>query len=135
VQTVGHLDQHHPYVGGHGKQELSEILGLDRGLVPEDAAGDLGQPLHDGGYLGAEDGLDVLFRVVGVFHHVMEECGAYRSRAEAEFGYDDFCHGDGMEYVRLPAAAAYALVGLLGKPVGLLDDLHLLAVVALQIGL
>jgi len=40
-----------------------------------------------------------------------------------------------MKYVRLAAAAAHPLVGRFGKPVSLLDYLHLLAVVAGQIGL
>jgi hypothetical protein len=134
VQTVGHLDEHDAYVGRHREQQFAEVLGLERGLVAEDAARDLGESLDYVGDLGAEIGLYVLAGELGVLDDVVEQGGAYRGRAEAQLGDHDAGHGDGVQDVGLAAAAAHPLMGGLGKPVGTLDDLYLLAVVGRKIG-
>ena len=78
VQAVGHLYEHHAYILRHRKQQLAEILGLGRGLVAEDAARNLGEPLHELGDFLAEILLDILYGVVRILHHVVEQCGADR---------------------------------------------------------
>ena len=101
VQAVGHLDEHHADVLAHGEQQFAEVLGLQRGLVTEDAARDLGQTVHDAGDFLAELGLDVLDSVVGVLNHIVQQGSADARRAQADFLADDGCHGDGMQDVGL----------------------------------
>ncbi len=133
VEAVGHLDEHHAYILRHRQEELAEVLGLGRRLVAEDAAGDFGEPGHDLGDLLAEVLLDVLDGVVGVLDHVVEQRGADRGRAEADFLRCDFRDGDRVENVWLAGAAPYPLVGLLGEVEGALDYFDLLAVVRREV--
>ncbi len=135
VQPVGHLDQHHPYVLAHGQKQLAEVLGLRRRLFAEYASRYLCQPRHYLGYLGPEQALDVLHRIVGVLHHVVEQGGAYRCGAEPYLLAGDLRHSYWVEYVRLARTAAYSAVGFFREAEGALYDLHFLAVVAFEIAL
>ena len=73
MQTVAYLDEDHADIIAHGEQQLLEVLRLGRGLLSEDTAGDLGQSVDDLRDLMTEDILDVLYGVVGIFYHVMEQ--------------------------------------------------------------
>ncbi len=84
MQTVGHLEEHHPYVLAHGEQELAEILGLGRGLVTENTTGNLGETLDDLGNLLAEMLLDVPDSELSVLNHIVEQGGAYRGGTEPD---------------------------------------------------
>ena len=101
MQTVGHLYEHHPYVLAHGQEQLAEVLGLGRGLFAEYAAGDLCEAGYDLSYFLAEQALYILHGVVGVLHHIVEQCGAYRRGAQADLLARYLGHCYGMEYVRL----------------------------------
>ena len=83
MQAVGHLDEHHAYILAHCQQKLAEVLGLQRCLVAENAAGYLCQATDEFGDLGAELLLDVLNGVVRVLDHVVEQGCAYRRGAES----------------------------------------------------
>ena len=135
VEAVGHLDEHHPYILAHGEQQLAEILGLRRRLVAEYTTGNLGETLHELGYLRAKLTGDVFHRIVGILDHIMEQRRAYRCRAEADLLAGNLGHGYGVHDIRLAGAAAHSLVRLLGKAVCTLDDLHLLAVIAAQVAI
>ena len=76
VQTVADLNENHAYVIAHRQQQFLEVLCLCRGLLTEYTTTDLSQSVNDLRYLRAEDVLNVLNRIVGIFHHVVQECGA-----------------------------------------------------------
>ena len=133
VQPVGDLDQNHAYVVGERKQHLAEILGLGRGLVAEDAARNLGEPLHELGDFLAEILLDILHGVVRILHHSVEQGGADRGGPQTDLLACDFGHGDGMEDIWLARTPADPLVGLPGEAERPLYNLHLLAVIAFEV--
>ena len=133
VESVGNLDEHHTDILAHGQQQLAEVFGLQRCLVAENAARNLGQAADKLGNLGAELLLDVLNGVVGIFNHIVEKCGAYRGRAQTDFLRGNLGHGDWVENIRLARATSDAAMSFLGKSEGALDYLHLLAVVAIEI--
>ena len=127
VQAVGNLDEDDADVIAHGEQELFERLRLGGSLVAEDAARNLGQPVNNLRDFRAEDVGDVFHRVVGVFHHIVQERGANGRGTKPDFATHDLCHCDGVHDVGFPRQAAHSLVGLFGEIEGLGDDFHLLA--------
>ena len=133
VQAVGNLDEDDTDVVAHGQQQLFEILGLRRGTVAEDAAGDFGQSVHNLGNLVAEDVFDVLYGIVRILHHVVQQGGADGGRAQSDFIAHNFCHGDGVHDVWLARTSLDALVGVVGKVERLGDNLHALTVLGGQI--
>ena len=133
VQAVGHFYEYDAYVVVHRQEQLLEVFGLRRSLVAEDAPGDLRQPAHELGNLGAEDVPYVLHRVVRVLHHVVQQGGADGGGAQPDLRADDAPHGYGVQDVGLAAGALDAAVGLVGKVEGLGYDFHPLAVVAGQV--
>ena len=90
-------------------------------LVVQDVL-DLGQTVHEAGDLVAEAVTEVVHRIVSILHHIMQESGRYRLVAQADVVHDDLGHRDGVEHVRLSAAAADILMGLVRKRVGLTDS-------------
>ena len=100
VQAVGHLDEHHADVLAHGEQQFAEVLGLQRSLVAEDAARDLGETVHDACYLGAELCFDILDGVVGVLDYVVQQSGADAGGTQSYFLADDGRHRQRMHDVR-----------------------------------
>ena len=133
VEAVGHLDEHHADILAHGEEELAEILGLYRGAVAENAARDFGEPVDELRNLRAKMLLDVVYGIVGVFHHIMEQSRADTRRAEAYLARGYAGHGDRVHDIRFARTAAHTLVGLLGKLKCTLDDFDFLAVVAVEI--
>ena len=93
VQAVGHLYEHHADILRHGQQQFAEILCLCRSLVAEDTARNLSKPFHQLGYLLAEVLLNVLHRIVGVLHHVVQQSGTYGGGAKADFLTGNLGHG------------------------------------------
>ena len=133
VQTVTNLDEYHTDVVTHGEQQLFEVFCLGRSAVTEDTARNLGQAVHDLRYLRAEDVLNVLYRVVGVFHHVVEQGRADARGTQAHFLAGDAGHGNGVHDIRYARQAADAFVRLASKIEGFGDDVHLFAVARSQI--
>ena len=135
MEAVGDFDEDDADVVAHRQQQLLERLGLDGGLLAEDAARDFGEPVDDFGYLGAEDVAQVLGGVVGVFDDVVEERGADAGAAQPDFLAGNLGHGDGVHDVGLAREAAHAAMSLAGKVEGLVDDFDVLAVVRIEVGL
>ena len=133
MEAVGNLDEDNAYVVAHREQELLESFGLQRGAVAEDAARYFRDALHDVGDFRTEEVAEVFVRVVSVFLHVVQECGADRGRPEPYFSAGDLRHGDGVQDIRLAGAAAHAFVRLLGKVESLGDEFHLAAVVSSEV--
>ena len=137
VEPVGELDQHHAHVVVERQQDALEVLGLEalRGgfalavLVVEHGL-DLGQAVHQGGDLVAEQVADVLDGVGGVLHDVMQEGGADGLAAEADLRHDDVRHGERVEHIGLTRAPADVLVGLVGKFKGPAHRVHLRFILA-----
>ena len=92
VQPVGQLDDDDPGVLGDREQQLAVVLDLLLGRGAEGQAGDLGEPVHDAGDLGAELAGDVLGPDVGVFDHVVQQGGRDRGAVQQLLGQDQ---GDG----------------------------------------
>ena len=133
VQAVGNLDEDDADIVVHRQQQLLEVLGLRRGAVTEDAARNLGQPVHDLCDFRAEQVLDVLYRIVRVFHHIMQQGRADGSRSQADFHASDAGHGDGMQDIRFARASAHAFVRLSGEIECFRDNLHFSPVPARQV--
>ena len=117
VQAVGQLDHEDPQVVGHGHEHLAHggrLLGL-AGL--ELQALQLGDPVDDGGHLGAELLLQLGERDPGVLDGVVQQGGGDGGVVQAEVG-GDLGHGDGVGDVGVARLALLALVGLGRSSVG-----------------
>ena len=112
VQSVGHFYQHHAYILAHGQQQLAEILSLSRCSVAENTARNFGEALHQLGYLRPEMALDILYRVVGIFHHIMKQRSTNRRRAKSDLLRGYLGHGYRMKYVWLARTPSYTLMSL-----------------------
>ena len=99
VQTVADLNEDHADIVAHRQQQLFEVLCLCRGLLTEDTTRDLRQTVDDLCYLCAEDVLDILYGVVGILHHVVEQCRADTCRAESYLRTGNLRYGDGVHDV------------------------------------
>ena len=134
VQPVGHFDEDDADVLAHGEQQFLEVFGLTRGSVAEDTSRNLCQSVNNLGNLGAKDVGDVLHRVVGVLHHIVQQGRADGGGAEPYLLTHDLCHGQRVHDVRLSRASAHSLVGLLGKVECFGYDFDFLPMLGGQIG-
>ena len=73
VQTVADLDDNHTDIIAHGEKKFLEVLGLCRSLLAKDTTADLGQTIHNLCDLGTKDILDVLYGIVGIFYHIVQQ--------------------------------------------------------------
>ena len=120
VQPVGELDDQHAQVARHGDEHLAHrrrLLGLAR--VELDAL-ELGDAVDDRRDLGAEVGLDVGERDLGVLDGVVQQRGGDGDLVEADVG-DDAGDGERVVDVALTARAQLAAVRLGGDLVGAVD--------------
>ena len=134
VQTVRELDEHYAHVVVEGQEDALEVLrleGIGAGilvvllvLVVEHGL-DLGEAVHERGYLVPEQVAYLVYGVVGVLHDVVEYGGADGLAAEAYALHHDARDGYRMQHIRLPGAPAHVLVRLVGELEGLLDERHL----------
>ncbi len=129
VQPVGDLDQNHAYVVGERKQHLAEILGLFRRAGLENPR-HLGQSVDHQRDLRAETALDILYRIVGILDHVVQQRGDDRLDSEPDLVHDDPSDGQRMQDIRLPRATAHALVGFLRQKKSPLDQIRVVVVLA-----
>ncbi len=134
VQTVADFDEDDADVIAHGEQQFLEVLCLCRCLFAEDASTDFGQTFHYLCYLRSEDVLNVLGGVVGVFHHVVEQCRTDARRTETYLLRCNLCHGDGVHDIWFARQAAHTLMCLSCKVECFGDDIYLLAVARVQVG-
>ena len=135
VQTVCQLDENHPHVIVQGKENALEILGLETLLANVRSTGlllriqhvlDLGKTVHQGGDLVSEALPDVFYGIVRIFHHIVQKGGRYRLVTQADVVHHNLGHSNGMQHIRLSAAAPHIAVSRVGKVEGALDHLHFL---------
>lgn len=124
VQAVGQLDQDHADVAGHGHGHLLEVLGLGLGLGLEVHLGQLADPVDQ-----FRDGLAELrgerfLGDAGVLDHVVQHRGHQTLMVHVHVG-EDIGDRQRVGHVRLAAAAALPVVGLLGVVVGAADQVDL----------
>ena len=133
VQSVGNLDKHNADVVADRQQQLAEVLRLLARLTTEYAAADFRQTGHYLRNLFAEQSLDVLHRIVGVLHYVMQQ-----GRTDTRATQPDLSHANArdsyrMQYVGLAAQTTYAVMRLVCKIEGVRNQLTFLAVRGLRI--
>ena len=128
VEAVAYLDEDDTDVFTHREEELLEIFGLCFGLCTKDAAGNLCQSVNNLCYLCAEDILNIINGIVGILNRVMEQSSANAGRAKSHLlgCYDG--NREGMYHIWLAAGTCSTLVGVAGKVVCLLYQVHLLTV-------
>ena len=129
VQAVRQFDEHHTDIVIERKENALEVFRLHALLADIRAVGlllvvqhrlDLGEAIDQRGNLAAETLAEVLYGVIRVFHYVMQEGGRDGFVAQADIVHDNLRNGDGMQHVRLSAAAAHIAVGLIRKLEGTL---------------
>ena len=132
VQAVGQFDEHHPHVVVEGKQDALEILRLHAGRVQHVL--DFGEPVHQQGNPVSETLPDVLYGIIRVFHHVVQEGGRNGLVAQADIVHHNLRHGNGMQHIRFSAAAPHVVMGMVGKVEGLPHHSQLVLVGAALLG-
>ena len=113
VQPVAELDDHHADVAAHGQQHLAQVLGLQFFDVGELDLGQLGDAVHQQGHFLAKGGLQVVQGGGGVLDHIVEQGGSDALGVHAQVQHQPG-HGQRVADVGLAAAAADALVGIVG---------------------
>ena len=129
VQPVAELDDHDPDIPAHGQQHLAQVLGLQLLDVGELDLGQLGNTVHQQGHFLAEGGFQVVQRGGGILHHIVQQSCRDALGIHAEVQHQAG-HRKRMADIRLAAAAADALVGLVGKVICLFDHLHVVGFAA-----
>ena len=104
-------------------------------MVSEDAATDLCQSVNNLSNLRSEDVLYVLNGVVGVLHHVVEQCSTDARRTESHLLAGDLRHGDGVHDVWFARESAHAFMGLSGEVERFCDNVNLFPVAGVQVGI
>ena len=133
MQAVAYLNKDYAYVVAHGEQQFLEVFRLCRRLFTKYSSAYLRESIHYLRHLGTEDVLYVLHGIVGVFHHVVQQCRTYTRRTESHLLACYLRHGDGVHYIRFARQTPYTLVRLLGKVERLGDEIHLLAMSRLAV--
>ena len=123
VQPVAQLDDHHTHVPAHGQQHLAQVLGLQLLDVGELDLGQLGHAVHQQGHFLAKGGCQVVQRGGGILHHVVQQGGGNALGVHAQIQHQPG-HGQRVADIGLAAAAAHAVVGVVGQVVGLFDHFH-----------
>ncbi len=124
VEPVAELDDHDADIPAHGQQHLAQVLGLQLLDVRELDLGQLGNTVHQQGHFLAKGGGQVGQRGGGILHHIVEQGGSDALTVHAEIQHQAG-HGQRVADIRLTAAAADALVGLIRHVIGLLDHVHI----------
>ena len=128
MQTVANLDENDANVITHGEQQFLEVLGLCRCLLAEDSTRYLGQPVDNLRNLRAEHIADILDCIIGIFHHIVQQCRADAGRAKAHLLTGDLGYGDGMHDIWFARKTTHALMCLTGKVECLGNQVHFLSV-------
>ena len=123
VEPVGELDDEDPEVLRHRHQHLAHGGGLLRLLGVEAHPVELGDPVDDGGHVGAELGLEVGEADAGVLDGVVQQRRGDGGVVEAELGHDAG-HGQRVLDVGLARLADLPGVRVAGPLVGPGEQLH-----------
>ena len=102
MESVGQLDQNHPDVFRHGHQHLAQALGVQAVWVVRQVAArpgrlletgvqpsELGNPVHQFGYLRAETVFQLLAGNAAVLHHIVQEGGHDGVNIQVEVGEEE----------------------------------------------
>ena len=129
MQPVAQLDDHHADIAAHGQQHLAQVLGLQLLDVGELDLGQLGHAVHQQCHFLAKGGFQVVQRSGGILHYVMQQSGGNALGVHAQIQHQP---GDCQRVadIGLAAAAAHAVVGVIGQLVGLLNHLHIVGLAA-----
>ena len=129
VQPVAQLDDHHTHVPAHSQQHLAQVLGLQFFNIGELDLGQLGHAVHQQRHFLAKGGFQVVQRGGGILHYVMQQGGGDALGVHAQIQHQP---GDCQRVadIGLAAAAAHAVMGVIGQLVGLLDHLHIVGLAA-----
>jgi hypothetical protein len=123
VQPVAQLDDDDPGVLRDREQQLPVVLHLFLGGAPEGQAGDLGEPVHDPGDLGAELPGDVLRADVRVLDHVVQQRGGDGGAVEQLLRQNEG-HGDAVGDEVLTRHPLLAPVGGRAEAEGPIDEIE-----------
>ena len=129
MEAVGYLDQDHPDIVAHSQQQLPEVLRLCRSLFAEDTAGYLRQTVHDLGDLLAEHVLNILNRIFGIFHNIVQQSRTDGCRPQSHLAANDTRHRYRVHDIRLTRTAFHACMRLIGKVERLGNTFHLASMV------
>ena len=102
-------------------------------LFTEDTTGNLGQTIDNLCYLGTEDVLNILGRVVRVLYNIVQQCRTDAGRPQTYLFTGYLCYCDGVHNVGLATKATHAFMSLSCKIECLGDEVHFLAVARCQI--
>ena len=133
VQAVGYLYQHYADVVRYRQQQLPEVLCLLARMLSEHTTGNLRQPRHDHRYLLPEQVLNILHRVVRIFHHIVQQRTADARAPQSYLLHAYTSHRQRVHHVWLAAQAAHAVVSLIGKMKCARNQLHFLSVHRMRI--
>ena len=133
MKTVGNLDEHYADVLADGQQQLTEVLRLLARLVTEHTAADLRQTAHYLRDLLAEQTLDVLYRVVRIFHYVMQQRRTDTRAAQTDLLHAYARDSKRMHDIRFATQTTYTVMRLVCEIERMRDQLHLLSVRSMRI--
>ena len=129
VQAVCQFDEHHADIVIEGKENALEVLGLHALLADIRHAVrlllvqhrfNLGKTVYQRGNLVAKTLPEVFHGVVGVLHNIVQQGGRNGFIAKANVVHHNLRYGNGVQHIRLSAAAAYIAVGRIRKLEGTL---------------
>ena len=123
VQAVGKLDEQHADVLAHGQHKLADCL--DGGVLAVGHLVQLGHAVDQVGDLLTELFGELLHRVVGVFHRVMQQAGGEHGAGRAHLRKNR-SHGDRVGDVRVATLTLLTLVAAVRHLVGTLQHLNVL---------
>ena len=98
MEAVGEFDKKCPNVILHGVEHLP-IVGHLFGFLPMPLLFAFRHHSHEKSHVIAETLANIIVGIVGVFHHIMKECGDNRSGVEPQFFCSDCGDRYGMKYI------------------------------------
>ena len=114
MQTVSNLDQNYPYIICQRQNHLTKTLGLLGRVRPHNLA-DFRQSVNKRCYFRTKKIGNILHRVIGIFHHIMQECGYSRFCTQSNLLYRNLRHSQRMQYIRFPRFTSNSLMSFPGK--------------------
>ena len=117
VEAIGQLHEQDPHILGDGDQELAQVFGLLGAARSEIELVELGQSLHQGTDLLAEQAVDLVARGVGVLDRVVQKRHRNGALIDVHLG-QDLGHREGVGDVGLARSALLRPVLLHGVNIG-----------------
>ena len=111
MQTVRQLHQHHTNITRHRQKHLAQILCLGLRAIGEMKASQLGDALHQLTDLRSEMAFHLIWRDIGVFHHIVQKTSSNHAGARPDVP-EQICNGHRMHDVRVAAGAELPLMQL-----------------------